>query len=90
MEMNGGTVLKHTSRGSGGLRPPDVGAKLTFASLSLPFLDISVSFVTLCEVLTVSVGEISHVLSSSCQIHYSQRHLLSSYTDTCHFEHKNE
>ena len=42
--MNGGgTVLKHTSRGSGAA-PPDVGAKLTFASLSLPFLDISVSF----------------------------------------------
>ena len=38
----GGHCFKHISRGLGG--PPDVGAKLTFGSLSLPFLDITVSF----------------------------------------------
>ena len=44
MEINGGHCFKTHQQGVWGLRPPDVGAKLTFASLSLPFLDISVSF----------------------------------------------
>ena len=46
MQMNEGALfyIEHLSRGSGGLLPPDVGAKSTFASLSFPFLDITESF----------------------------------------------
>ncbi len=44
MQMNEGHCFRTPEQGVWGLCPPDVGAKLTFASLSFRFLDISASF----------------------------------------------